>query len=139
MPLAIDKKIIHKTDETVNTLTPPLYFVSALLLHIFYFLVFFGLYSVNTVYIRYLSTFIQVLISAFLIYRFNPLRKMVMHHHDGVIFFSSGVFLLTNTVFTETFISKIEGKVEYLFPWIKPYLHSVKDVSKDSKDSKDSS
>jgi hypothetical protein len=133
MPFTPEKKIIHKTDDTLNAVTPPIYIASVVLLHVLYLLVFFGFYSVNTTYIRYLSTFIQVFVALFLIYRFNPLRKIVIHPHDGTIIFGSGMFLLTNTLFTETFVTNVEGKVKKMFPWLSGYLPSFGgDTSKNS-------
>ena len=93
-----------KTDPTITilTMTGPIYTYIMLIVYFCYFIVFFGIYSINPNYIRILSISIHVIVCIILIIRFNPLRKNItLHPYDRMIIFGSTVFLLTNVVATE--------------------------------------
>jgi hypothetical protein len=114
--------IAIKTDNTVEKVTFPVYFVSILVLHILYVLVFFGIYKVDPLYIRYLSTFVQIFVGLFLLIRFNPFSKIRSNPNDRSIIFGAAIFILTNTLFTESFIKNTEKQVSQLAPWMNSVM-----------------
>ena len=100
------------TEKVMIDVAAPVYIISVSLLYLLYFLLYFGVYSLNIEYIRYLNIFVHTLVCAFLIIRFNPLRKhIILRPYDNIIIFASAVILLTNVIATEvglgTFASKI--------------------------------
>lgn len=92
---------IRYTDSFLDKIKRPVLWWSMLILHIAYLLIFIGILSTNSVYLDYLSTFIQVFIGLFLAYRFNPLRTAELKEYDETIIFGSAVFLLTNVGLTQ--------------------------------------
>jgi hypothetical protein len=79
-----------------------MYTGSTVLLYVVYFSLFFGIYTFNADYVRYLSIFVHTIICVFLIVRFNPLQtNIVFQPHDAKIIFASAMLLLTNIVATE--------------------------------------
>jgi len=93
--------VVSITGNNLDAIKKPFYTITMLILHIFYILVFFGIYTVNPIYIDVLNILIQTFIGVFLVVRFFPLRKYVLREFDGHIIFGAGSFLLTNLIFTE--------------------------------------
>lgn len=56
-----------------------------------------GLSAKAPEYLNYLHSFVKIYISLFLIYRFNPFRRVKFTGLDAKIAFSSGIFLLGTT------------------------------------------
>jgi hypothetical protein len=70
--------------------------------YLLYFLLFFGIVTLNPEYIRYFSSFVQFCVAMFLIIRFNPFRREItLKEGESRIIFSSGIFLLINLGATE--------------------------------------
>lgn len=65
--------------------------------YIVYFLALFGITLVNPLLIDELEKVIQVYVSLFLIYRFNPFNTITYNELDRKIAFSAGIFLLMTT------------------------------------------
>jgi hypothetical protein len=73
--------------------------------------------SNSNVYLDDLDYYIRIYICAFLIYRFNPFRKLVHFTElDRNIAYNAGVFILTTTIINEYLITYINE--------IKNYLHT---------------
>ena len=100
------------TEKVMVDVAAPVYIISVSILYILYFLLYFGLYSLNMEYIRYLSMFVHTLVCAILIIRFNPLRKQtVLRPYDNIIIFASAIILLTNVVATEIGLGTFANKI----------------------------
>jgi len=77
---------------------------SIIFIHFTYLAVFFGILYINQTYIRYFSTFIQLVVSIFLIVRFFPWRKThEITKLDVSIIFYCATFLLMNVVLVEIY------------------------------------
>ena len=66
----------------------------------------------GNIYIDYLHYFMHVYFSLYLIYRFNPFRKVKIHDLDYKIIFSSGIFLLLSShvnLFLQPFLEKFKN------------------------------
>jgi len=73
--------------------------------YIFYFLyaaIAIGVSTQAVHYLDILTYFTKLYVSMFLVYRFNPFRKVVMTSLDAKIAFNAGLFLLTTTLFNTT-------------------------------------
>jgi hypothetical protein len=87
-----------------------------IVLFITYFLYIFlvlGIYFISPQYINLLHNIVKLYVCFFLIYRFNPWRKISCTHLDKRIAFSAGFFLLSTTIFENIiryFLSKTESK-----------------------------
>jgi len=121
------KRVAKKTDTTISNLTAPIYIFSVAALYFGYFILYFGLYSIDTEYIRYLSIFIHILICMFLLIRFNPFRTEIQYKpYDSMIIFSSAILLLTNVIATEvglgtfTSINTTAKSLNNTFSYITP-------------------
>lgn len=64
---------------------------------ILYILIALGISANAPQYLDDLQYYVKIYISLFLIYRFNPLRRVKFTGLDAKIAFSAGVFLLTTT------------------------------------------
>ena len=64
---------------------------------ILYIVVALGLSASAPQYLDDLHTFVKIYVSLFLIYRFNPFRRVKFTGLDAKIAFSAGLFLLTTT------------------------------------------
>jgi hypothetical protein len=128
-------KVFHKTDTALDKVKVPIYAGAVFIMHLLYLIVFFGLYSVNTKYIEYLKVFVQVFAALFLMLRFNPWREAKLRANDATIIFGFSLFILSNVVFTQEFLQKIETKVIEWFPWIAKYLPNKKVSNNETVDS----
>ena len=77
--------------------------------YILYFVVAFGLSTNAPEHLATLQYWIKVYVSIFLIFRFNPFRKVEFNEFDRRVSFSAGFFLFTTTIF--------ESVMQY-FPWM---------------------
>lgn len=100
-------KYLHKFQD--NAFTFILYLSWAL-----YFSILFGLYANAPEYLDTLQSFVKIYVSLFLIYRFNPFRRVKFTALDAKIAFSSGMFLLGTTAINQilqTYLSSIQAYV----------------------------
>lgn len=101
--MKIPKVMLYESniiDKFANIL-PSTIFISSALFYVLYLVLFFGLVSINNKYINYLHVGIQLVISIFLIIRFNPFRTHVLGPQDGPVIFSAAIFLLTSLGLTQ--------------------------------------
>ena len=96
----------------------PLYFISIFILYFSYFLIFVGVFNVNTTYIHYLSVYVHIFVCLFLIIRFNPFVKQMLKPYDGNVIFGSAILLLFNVVLNEIGISNASP-----LEFINKYIH----------------
>ena len=114
----IQKQIDHwfaKSDSTVNAITMPTYIISLVLIHVLYFLAFFGIVYINPEYTRQLTMFMETIICVFLMIRFNPFREPKISSFDLKIIFSAAILLLTNIGIVDVllvYIKKIKSLIE---------------------------
>jgi hypothetical protein len=74
-----------------------------------------GIYLISPEYINIFHTFVKLYICAFLIYRFNPWRKISCQHLDKRIAFIAGFLLLSTTIFEnilQYYLSKTKNTVK---------------------------
>lgn len=71
-------------------------------IYVLYILMALGLSSAAPTYLSDLQYYMKIYISLFLIYRFNPLRRVRFTELDAKIAFSAGFFLLFMTLFDST-------------------------------------
>lgn len=79
------------------------YDISIYVTWILYILIAFGLSTNAPQYLNTLHSFIKIYISLFLIYRFNPFRRVKFTSLDAKIIFSAGIFLLGTTTIIDLF------------------------------------
>ena len=104
--------LFYKFDNTLDKIKKPLYLLLIFLLYFSYFLIFAGLYYVNTKYIQIFSILLQIFICVFLIIRFHPFRKHELREFDATIIFASAILLLTNAGLTEFAKKDLEAIVK---------------------------
>jgi hypothetical protein len=68
-------------------------------------------------YLNYLQSIMKIYISLFLIYRFNPFRRVKFTELDSKIAFSSGLFLLGTTAIN-TILQKYISSIKQYINWI---------------------
>ena len=81
--------------------------------YLFYFLIILGLSSSAPKYISTFHFYLQIYISLFLLYRFNPFRKIQFNELDRKVAFSAGVFIITTTAigkFVANYLKKYINK-----------------------------
>jgi hypothetical protein len=76
--------------------TTPYFLGTLLILHASLFLIFIGVLYINPHLVETLSTSVRLFVCLFLIIRFNPFRKHILHKYDGQVIFAAALFLLTN-------------------------------------------
>ncbi len=90
----LDKQIIAKS-----------YFGLVGVSYLMYFVALFGVYSVNPVYLKHLSSFMKYFICSILILRFNPMYDFFgwgsFDKIDQTLVFSAAVFLLSTSGITD--------------------------------------
>ena len=65
-------------------------------------------------YLDDLQYYVKMYVSLFLIYRFNPFRRVKFTGLDAKIAFSAGVFLLTTTAINTILIAYVKNINQYL-------------------------
>lgn len=83
-----------------------------------YIVIALGLSANAPQYLDELHSFIKLYISLFLIYRFNPFRRVKFTGLDAKIAFSAGVFLLGTTAINGILKNYISSLKQYI-QWIK--------------------
>ena len=85
-----------------------LYDVVIFINYLFYFLIIFGLSSNAPKYLLVFRFYVQIYISLFLLYRFNPFRKIQFNELDRKVAFSAGLFMVTTTAIHEIVINHLK-------------------------------
>ena len=72
------------------------------IIHLSYFIAFFGIFVVNPEYIHALNVFVQIFVVVFLLLRFHPFRNhYAVKRGDQTIIFGSAFLLGTNLISVE--------------------------------------
>ena len=101
------------------------YFLQKIQLHTFnmillitwilYIVIALGISAKAPEYLDDLQYYVKLYVSLFLIWRFNPLRRIKVTHLDVKIGFSAGVFLLATTFignFIKDYLSQIQALIK---------------------------
>ena len=80
-----------------------------------------GIFKTQPQYLQQLDYYVKIYVSLFLLWRFNPFRKIEFTDLDRKIAFSSGIFLFTTTAINQLLTS---------------YLNRIKDVLKQTTEKK---
>ena len=88
------------------------YYFLVSILYTIYIVAFLGIYYVNPEYSKYLSIFIRLFISIFLLIRFHPFSKVIINTNDSILISASAFFLLINTGVTEYLYNYVNNKIE---------------------------
>ena len=78
------------------------------IIYFLYFLIAFGLSTSAPKYLSILNFYIKLYVSLFLMYRFNPFRKVKFTNLDRDVTFSAGVFVFATTAINGLLISYLE-------------------------------
>jgi hypothetical protein len=79
-----------------------------------YFAIAIGISANAPEYLGELQNYTKLYVSLFLVWRFNPFRRVKFTELDGRIAFSAGIFLLTTTAF-EGIIRSYLNKIHSVF------------------------
>jgi len=79
-----------------------------------YFLILFGITATAPEYLDDLNYYVEIYVSLFLIYRFNPFRNVKFTELDVKITFAAGIFLLLTTTIGSLIKSYITDIKQYL-------------------------
>ena len=101
-----------KSSELFSTGSVYFYYFLVSILYTMYIVAFLGIYYVNPEYSKYLSIFIRLFISIFLLIRFNPFSKVIINTNDSILISASAFFLLINTGVTEYLYNYVNNKIE---------------------------
>uniref|UniRef100_A0A6C0HID0 Uncharacterized protein n=1 Tax=viral metagenome TaxID=1070528 RepID=A0A6C0HID0_9ZZZZ len=88
-------KLTNYFERMLENIAP--YFLEVLLvLHASLFFIYIGVVYVNPTLIETLSSIVRLFVCMFLIIRFNPFKKPILHKYDSQVIFAAALFLLTN-------------------------------------------
>jgi hypothetical protein len=91
-------------EKAFENTTP--YFLGILIaLHASLFFIFIGVLYINPNLVETLSNSVRLFVCLFLIIRFHPFRKYVLHKYDGQVIFTAALFLLTNEAIEKYILS----------------------------------
>jgi hypothetical protein len=96
--------MLSHIEKAFENVTP--YFLRLLLaLHASLFFIFIGVLYINPNLVETLSNSVRLFVCLFLIIRFHPFRKYVLHKYDGQVIFTAALFLLTNEAIEKYILS----------------------------------
>jgi hypothetical protein len=78
--------------------------------YILYFVMLLGLYTNSEKYLTDLQFYVQIYVCSFLLFRFNPFRKIEFNELDRKVAFSAGLFILTTSGISKFFETFLLGK-----------------------------
>ena len=87
--------------KDLNKFQSQIFDIITFLSFVLYFAIGIGLSANAPEYLDELQRYTKLYVSLFLIWRFNPLRRVTFTELDGKIAFSAGIFLLTTTAFEQ--------------------------------------
>jgi len=99
-----------KVDTILDNIKKPVYFITVGSLYLLYIVAFVGVFYVKPEYIQLMSNISHTFICLFLIIRFHPFRKHVLHDFDDKIIFGSALILLLNLSITQYLLQYVETK-----------------------------
>lgn len=79
-----------------------------------YIMIVLGLSTNAPQYLDDLQYYVKIYVSLFLIYRFNPFRRVKFTQLDAKIAFSSGLFLFTTTAINQILTTYLDDIKQYL-------------------------
>lgn len=96
------KTMVNKADNAIEGIKKPTFLFTMALTYITYIFLFLGISYLLPSYIRAISNGLHMLICAFLIYKFNPLRSVqqITETDKNLIFFAA-LFIIMSTSITE--------------------------------------
>jgi len=77
-----------------------IFYLALYLSYVLYIIAFFQISHYNPKYLEILDSFIKYYVMLFLLIRFNPFVKPTFTEFDRTVVFSSAIFMLTTTVFS---------------------------------------
>jgi hypothetical protein len=87
--------------------------IITIITYLLYFLIIFGLSAKAPEYLTNLNSYLTIYISIFLLYRFNPFRRVEFTNLDKNIVFTAGFFLFTTTIINALLITYLENIKSY--------------------------
>jgi hypothetical protein len=107
---------LGKVGETLDTwlekIKKPLYLWVVFLPYIAYLIAVLGIFYIDSSYIEWLKSIMQIAVALILLIRFNPLRtNHQLKEYDETIIFGSALILLTNATLTTSFVQYIQSKM----------------------------
>jgi hypothetical protein len=84
-----------------------------------YILITFGISIKAPEYLNFLEYYIKLYVSLFLIYRFNPFRKIKFTELDSKIAYNAGIFLFTTTTINQLLILYINNLKNYALTFVE--------------------
>jgi len=84
----------------MKNLHEKIFYFALYLSYVLYFIAFFQIAQYNPKYQEILDSFIKYYVMLFLLIRFNPFVKPTFTEFDRTVVFSSAIFMLTTTVFS---------------------------------------
>lgn len=105
-------------NRDIHRLQNHVYDIVVYITWILYIVIALGLSANAPQYLGTLHSFIKLYISLFLIYRFNPFRRVKFTGLDAKIAFSAGVFLLGTTAIDGIIKTYLSALREYI-QWMK--------------------
>jgi hypothetical protein len=96
---AASESVLGKITRWADRVKEPVYTVMVGTLYAIYLLTYLKVFEVDREIVATLRAAVTVLVCAFLILKFNPLRtSMQLKHFDSTIIFGSAIIILTNLV-----------------------------------------
>uniref|UniRef100_A0A6C0JWE1 Uncharacterized protein n=1 Tax=viral metagenome TaxID=1070528 RepID=A0A6C0JWE1_9ZZZZ len=92
--------------EKIFENTTPYFLGTLLILHACLFFIFIGVLYVNPNLVETISNSVRLFVCLFLLIRFHPFRKYILHKYDGQVIFTAALFLLTNEAIEKYILSK---------------------------------
>lgn len=84
----------------MKNLHEKIFYFALYLSYVLYFIAFFQIAQYNPKYQEILDSFIKYYVMLFLLIRFNPFVKTTFTEFDRTVVFSSAIFMLTTTAFS---------------------------------------
>ena len=114
--------LYNMPNNALDMIKKPIYVVTMGTIYLSYFLIYFGIFSINREYINFLNIFIQLFICFFLMLRFNPfIKNHVLRDFDGQIIFACAIFLLTNLFATVMGVTYFNYFSRLFMSWFNIY------------------
>lgn len=97
--------------------------------YIFFIISFFQISKNAPEYLNEINIILKVLICGFLLYRFNPLNKIILTPFDKMVVFDSALYLLFSSLFIDFYLL-IKNKYSNLKKNTKKFIKIYKNNSK---------
>lgn len=104
-------------NKNIHILQNRIFNIVLYITYILYIVIALGLSANAPEYLDWLQYYMKLYISLFLIYRFNPFRRVKFTDFDAKIAFNAGWFLLTTSILNgilKTYLDTIKQYLEFL-------------------------